>query len=117
MSQCGQWHTGSACWSKLGFGASAVTGGSWRDSLRAFQLWPADHVIAVMCSQGDKGGNISGTSFPSWALTAEETPGLALPQLGKGSDLSPRSNAGSLGPLSSVRYKHPQVSVRHEDGL
>lgn len=41
-----------------------------------FQLQPADHVIAVICSQGDKGGNIPGTSFPSGALTAEKTRAL-----------------------------------------
>lgn len=46
------------------------------------QLWLTDRAIAVICSQGDKGWNLFGTSFPSWALTAEKTQGLALPAAG-----------------------------------
>lgn len=34
--------------------------------------------MAVVCSQGDRAWNISGTSFPSWPLRAEEAPGPAL---------------------------------------
>ena len=69
-AQGGRWHTGNCsepCRVRTGPGASAGTRASWQVtwSQSPVEPWVADCVVTVIFSQGDKGWNVSGTSFPS----------------------------------------------------